>query len=77
MSDKIDLKDLTIEQMRQLKQIRLPQGLKGIITTNTYYKILRRKNYMPQQRTLRKLAKAFDISIETLLCQLENQQKQL
>lgn len=70
----IELEDLTIDEMRQLRKIRLPTDMNKIINSNTYYRIIRKNfKHHPQKRSLEKLRVGLGVSEEIFDRQLENQ----
>lgn len=73
---RIDLKKLTLDQVRKLRWISLPDWIDTIINVNTYYRIKDKKHkYWPQDESIKKLREAFWVDEETFLIILENQWK--
>jgi len=73
----IETKSLTLDQYRKLKWIKLPDDIEKIITINTYYRIIKWTNkYWPQDRSLEKLRKWFNLDKKLFDILLENQLKQ-
>lgn len=70
----LQLEDLTIDEMRQLRKIRLPTDMNKIINSNTYYRIISKNfKHHPQERSLEKLRAGLGVSEEVFKKQLENQ----
>jgi len=73
----IDVNKLTLDQYRKLKWFKLPDDIEKIITINTYYRIIKWTNkYWPQERSIEKLRKWFNLNKKTFDILLENQLKQ-
>lgn len=70
----IDVRKLTLDQYRKLKNIKLPQGIEKIITINTYYRIIKNTNKnWPHDQSIQKLRKGLWLDQELFDILLKNQ----